>query len=293
MVELDPWFYDNNFWSFSKHRIWHQCQKQYYYTYIAPFLKQSPHFDIQKIKYLKMFKSRIFLQGDLIHNILEDQINCYLERKSMDSEGSIQKFIKKVSQYKTMAPEVLTEYRHGKPVDDQFFLTLQKNGISCLSTFFETVWPTYAELEYLRHEAFDRFTINSINVMVKADYVSKDVNGLIVISDWKTGLPNEMFENELQIASYVIWATQYFSKDPNEIKSDLVYLNTGEIRSFIFVKEQLLEVEEKIKSDFKTMNFSYEYEDFLGNPEPNKCLSCKFGSICPESKMSEVLKNKD
>lgn len=284
MLSLSPWFLKNNSWSFSKHRTFERCKRQYYYSYIAPFLLDpSPHFDINTIKRLKEFRSRIFLQGDIIHKILEEQIDLFRKTGAMDPKGAIEKFSQKVAQNKMMASEVLIEYRHGEPVGDLFFANMQRNGTACLQTFFDAIWPDYRGDEYLMHEKLETCTINGTAVTVKVDYVSRSKEGTIVITDWKTGSDNEDFENEMQIASYVIWAMQHFGKSPDEIRSELVYLKTGETRPFVFFREHLLDIEEKIKADFALMNASYEYGDFPARPRQAECMSCPFGGVCPDS----------
>ena len=286
MPELDNYFFKNNSWSFSKHRVWNRCQRQYYYDYIAPYLKPPAPVDVNQIRLLKNYHSRFVLQGQIIHDILNEQIGRYCDNKPMDPAGAMNLYSRKIAQNKMMADEMFTEYRHGEPVDGYFFTTIEESGKACLDMFFKNIWPDYQDRECLRHEEYDRFTIGDVDVTVKVDFASKIPNGPIVLTDWKTGADNDEYETELQMAAYVLWAMQYYQKSPDEIKSELVFLKTGEKKPYPFFEEQLCEIQETIKTDFEAMNVSYEYEDFPARPLTRECLSCRFAEVCPDAGIS-------
>jgi len=284
MAELEKRFFENIFWSFTKHRIWHRCKRQYYYEYIAPYLKPPAPVDVNKIRTLKEYNSRFVLQGQLIHDILNDQIKIHCDSKPMDPAGALNTYSRRIAQNKMMASEMFTEYRHGERVDQEFFNTIDESGKNCLNLFFEKIWPDYKDQECLRHEEFDKFRIGEIDAMVKVDFVSGMQDGTIVLTDWKTGADSDDYETELQMAAYVLWAMEYYQKSRDEIKSELVFLKTGEKKPYDFSEEKLREVQNIITRDFEAMNASYEYEDFPPNPFPKECLSCRFAKICPDLK---------
>ena len=168
---------------------------------------------------------------------------------------------------------MFTEYRNGDQVDEQFFTTIDESGRACLNMFFGNIWPGYNDQECLRHEEFDKFRIGDIDVTVKVDFVGRMKNGTIILTDWKTGSDNDEYETELQMAAYVIWAVQYYQKSLEEIKSDLVFLKTGEKKPYFFIDERLHESTETIKTDFEAMNATYEYDDYPPSPHLRECLS--------------------
>ncbi len=288
MVTLETRFFEINSWSFTKHRIWNQCRRQYYYQYIAPYLKAPAPVDINKILLLKEYDSRFVLEGQLIHDILNDQIKLHCDKKPLDPNGAIEFYLKKIALNKMMAGEIFTEYRNGSPIDPFFFKKIEDDGKECLNMFFEKIWPEYKSRECLRHEEYDKFKIKNFEVTVKVDFISKLQNDTIVLTDWKTGADKPEYEAELQMASYVIWAMQHYRRGADEIMSELVFLNSGERKPFPFFEERLLEVQELIENDFKNMNASYELDDFPPRPHLRECISCKFGKFCPESKILKI-----
>jgi len=282
MTELDPFFSKINSWSFTKHRVWNRCQRQYYYEYIAPYVKSNPIVNPGKIRYLKNFTSRFIVQGQLIHDIIDQQIQFACDKKPMDLFEALNVFMKKVSLYRGVGGETFTEYHNGEKIPDSFFTYIEENGKICLHTFFAK-WPEYAQRECLRHEQFDHFFIRDVGVTVKVDFAAKMPDGTIVLSDWKTGRDDDEYETELQMAAYVLWATEFYSRSADEIGTELVFLKTGATKPYAFFEEQLQNTSGKIAEEFAAMNASYEFGDFPARPSQRECMSCKFAEVCPEA----------
>ena len=289
MVELEDWFYRYNAWSFSKHRLWGQCKQAYYYRYIGTALKKSEYLNISKLKQLKDLTPRFALQGKLIHEILENQIGQHHLGREMNEKGAKMQYTQRVEQYRKKAEYTLIEYFNGEPIDETFFDTIRANGLDQIGMFFGVVWPQLKDLEYLRHEKFDKFKVGDVEAIVKVDYISKTKGGKLVVSDWKTGADKEEYESDLQIGAYVLWAMTNYEKEPEEIRSELIYLTTGVMRSYEFSLKQLEEIERKIIEDFGDMNKTFDIDYFNPDPNPKKCLSCHFSTVCHHSMAIEEL----
>jgi CRISPR/Cas system-associated exonuclease Cas4 (RecB family) len=289
MANLEDWFFRYNAWSFSKHRLWILCKRAYYYRYIGTALKQSSIFDIYKLKQLKNLNSKFVLQGSLIHEAIENQIGQHHLGRELNEAGTKSQFSQRLERYRKTASALITEFYNGVPIDDAFFYTLHEDGLDKISMFFGVIWPQFNELEYLKHEDFDKFKINDVEVIVKVDYVSKTKTDVIVITDWKTGEDNDAYESDLQIGTYALWAMQYYQKEPSKIRTELAYLKTGAMRPYEFSVEDLETIKNKIVADFHDMNHSYEIENYPTDATPKKCISCQFGTICPDSKIKEFL----
>lgn len=282
MTELDPFFFTNTTWSFTRHRVWNRCQRQYYFEYIAPYVRSRPVVDPEKIRWLKTFTSKFVVQGQLIHDIIDQQIQRHCESKPMDPNEALHAFSKKVSLYKNIGGETFTEYHNGEKIPGTFYAAIEENGRTCLQTFFGK-WPDYRNRECLRHEEFDHFRIGDVGVTVKADLVGKLPDGTLVLTDWKTGRDDDGYGTELQVASYVLWAQERYQLSADKIRAELVFLKTGATKSCAFFEEQLREVQEMIAREFAAMNASYEYGDFPANPSQRECMSCRFAEVCPEA----------
>jgi CRISPR/Cas system-associated exonuclease Cas4 (RecB family) len=282
MANFESWFFKYNNWSYSKHRLFNLCKRYFYYRYIGTALKNSNDFDIYKLKRLKDLNSRYALEGLLIHSVIENQIGQHFIGRELNEGGAKSQFVKRVEQYRNTAIDTLTEFYNGLS-DDAFFERVKSEGQEKIGMFFGVIWPQLKDLEYLKHEDFDRFKINDVEITVKVDYVSKTKNDIIVLTDWKTGADNEEYENDLQIGTYVLWAMQYYQKDPSQIRSELAYLKTGMMHPYEFSPNDLEQIRETIIDDFQKMNASYDIIEYPTSPSGRKCISCQFGTICPDS----------
>lgn len=289
MTQLQDWFHKYNAWSFTKHRLWKQCRRAYYYQYIAPALQDIGYSKRQKLKHLKNLNPRFVLQGKLVHDILEKQIAKHHTNGDMREDKAKEQYIQLVEDYRGKAQINLVEYFNGEPVNEAFFDRIRENGLDQIGLFFGVIWIQFAHLQYLRHEEFDRFNAGTVEAIVKVDYASKTHDNEIIISDWKTGADNEEYENDLQLAGYVLWAMQFYGANPDKIRSQLVYLTTGSIKTYSFSTEQLKNVEQLIISDFEEMNKFYDMAHFEPTPEPKRCLRCRFSTVCNHSRANELI----
>ncbi len=186
MPDLDPFFFTINSWSFTKHRVWNRCQRQYYFEYIAPYVKSNSVVNPEKIRWLKNFKSKFVVQGSLVHDIIDQQIQIHCENKPLDLNEAMNAFSKKVSLYKNIGGETFTEYHNGEKIPNSFYDYIEENGKTCLHTFFGE-WSDYKSRECLRHEEFDHFSIGDVEVTVKVDFIGKMPDDTFILTDWKTG----------------------------------------------------------------------------------------------------------
>jgi hypothetical protein len=250
-------------------------------------LKSSPVFDIPKIKRLKGLKSKFVVQGTLVHDSIEDQITQHYLGRDVNQVSAQEKYLKCLNGFQITADDMITEYFNGELIDPAFFDSIRTSGIEMLDTFFKIVWPNLKPLEYLSHEQFDKFTIETVPVTVKLDYITKNNDGKLVLSDWKTG--KERRENNLQIGAYVLFAMERYDKAPEDIFSEIIYLgSSGRNRPYKFSTNQLDEFKEIVISDFVRMNASYEMDSFPADPSPKKCINCPFASICPDSRHKDT-----
>lgn len=232
--------------------------------------------------------SKIFLQGSLIHDVIKHLIGQKKLDRELNEESAINLYSKWVDDKKQFGGRSLVESFNGDVIDADFYENIKVNGIAQIETFFRIVWPNLKDLEYLSHEEYEHFKINDVTVTLKPDYVSKSKNGTLVISDWKTGADNENFDNDLQIATYVLWAKEKFQLSSSAIHSELVYLSTGNMRSYNFNDDELEKIKSSIIDDFRRMNDSYEMQTYISTPSQKNCNSCRFATICCDSKMDYI-----
>jgi hypothetical protein len=242
-------------------------------------------YDISKIYQLKKLNSKIFLQGSLIHDVIKNQIGQKKVDRELNEDSAINQYLIWVDDKQKVAGKTLVELYNGEVIDPVFFENMKVNGTAQIKTFFRVIWPNLKDSGYIAHEEFEHFKINGITVTLKPDYVSKSKNGIYTISDWKTGADNEDFENDLQIATYVLWAKEKFKINSSDIHSELAYLSTGNMRSYNFDDDTLESIKSSITEDYKKMNESYDIQTYVSNPCQKNCNSCRFSTICCDTKI--------
>ena len=286
MAKLQGWFHKYNAWSYTKHRLWGECRRAYYFNYIAAALDGSTEIDVAKIKQLKKLDGRFVIQGKIIHEIIENCIREYRRNQKINENRVKEDFVRQVETYRKNAKSEIIEYYNGAAINETFFDKARENGLDQLSLFFGVIWPQISNYEYLQHEEFDDFVVDSVRVIVKIDYVCRDENGQVLIYDWKTGSDNEEYESDLQISAYALWAQYKYGLLPDQIKCNLVYLTSGVIKDFQFADLQLNELKLLIGSDFRSMNLDYEQANYPPNPTERNCPGCHFATVCPSALLS-------
>lgn len=287
MVKFQSWFHKYNAWSYTKHRLWRECRRAYYYNYIGAALETPTEIDIAKLKHLKKLDGRFVVQGKIIHEIIERFIEVNQLGKKYDEGDAKEEFIEQIEAYRKIARTGIIEYYNGAEVSEAFFDRARENGLDQLSLFFGVIWPQIENYKYLQHEEFDNFFVDGVKAIVKIDYVCKNDNGEVLIYDWKTGSDNEEYESDLQISAYALWAKHKYGLPSTQISSNLVYLTSGVIKTYQFTDQQINNLKTLMISDFRDMNSNYELAHYPPNPNIKACPGCNFATICPSALLNK------
>jgi CRISPR/Cas system-associated exonuclease Cas4 (RecB family) len=287
MVKFQSWFHKYNSWSYTKHRLWRECRRAYYYNYIGAALETSTEIDIAKIKHLKKLDGRFVVQGKIIHEIIEKFIEDNQSRKKFDEGDAREEYIKQIEAYRKIAKTGIIEYFNGAEVSEAFFDRARENGLDQLSLFFGVIWPQIENYQYLQHEEFDNFFVDGVKAIVKIDYVCKNDNGEVLIYDWKTGADNEEYESDIQISAYALWVQHKYGLPSTKIGCNLVYLTSGAIKTYQFTDQQINDLKTLMSSDFRDMNSNYELANYPPSPNIKACPGCNFATICPSALLNK------
>lgn len=152
MVKLQSWFHKYNAWSYTKHRLWGECKRAYYFNYIGAALEGPVEVDVAKIKQLKKLDGRFVIQGKIIHEIIEKFIKDLQAHQKFDEDAAKEEFIEQIEAYRKNAGASIIEYFNGAAVNGTFFDRARDNGLDQLSLFFGVLWPQIANFQYLQHE---------------------------------------------------------------------------------------------------------------------------------------------
>lgn len=149
-----------------------------------------------------------------------------------------------------------------------------------LRTFFKAIWPEFRSHEYVLHEELRTFEIQGHPVRVKVDLCTRDREGNLVITDWKTTDPPLLEFDSFQLNVYGLWGRECLEPDISNIKIQLGYTRTGGTSSHSPTPEELTDVEERIVRECREWNDKTGSNDFSPDPDPEKCRKCEFLPRC-------------
>ena len=139
-------------------------------------------------------------------------------------------------------------------------------------------------------EVLDSMLIDGQTVYVKPDlaFIHPD-DGLLWLVDWKTGRPR--IEDDLQLATYALFAQSKWGSEPNEVRGVLSYLATGEERRVELSQQALDDAREKIRnsmSEMRTLLHDVDenvavQSDFPQTEDKVRCRRCNFRQMCEGS----------
>lgn len=274
-------------WSVSRQGLWDECMLAYYYRYIARWEGHKGDPFRERMRFLGALKKLVFVKGQYIHDAIQSQVDHRYMGRPVNAEAAQNLYRMSIEKVMRYPKQHLVEAFNGIGVEDEEFANLLEQGREQLERFFSVIWPSYDELEYLRHERFDSFELRGVKVNVKIDLASRNDRGEVVITDWKTGKEwGEPSEN-LQMSTYIMWACHMFKVPLERVKGEIVYLSSGKHVPTIRDQAQVDEAAGLIQSGARDMLSVKGTTDLPGSPSPDRCQVCNFATYCPHGK--EVL----
>jgi len=288
-------------WSFSRDRLFNDCQRAYYYNYYASWggwSKDADEFS-RKAYILKNMRSVDAWIGDIIHQIIKWVIQNKIIKKDIAFEESKQKakqlLTKTWEQSRSRLWEDnpkynlnLLEHYYKRDLDRELLRIKLEKVTKSINNFYHS--SLFEELSSLTKENFlsvedlDSFDFEGTKVFAIPDFALK--SNKYFLYDWKTGKPSD--KDMLQLSCYVLYAIGKWNIFEEDVCVVPVYLNQEEV-SFEQVKAlSVTEVKAYMRDSISKM------KEVLTNSSNNiadiqkcfkskavwKCKSCKFQEIC-------------
>jgi len=288
MANIDPKFQVNLAWAFSRHLLFQDCRRAYWYEYVATYDRDLDPTLRNKLWKLRALSNKRFLRGSLVHNAISEFLSHSAKERPMGEAELHQHLLQNIERWRRTARDMMAEYYNGLPVDQDFFDRLRTEGQEQLSMFLRVLWPPLSRLEYEQHEKPESFSFENVPVRVKVDLVSRSPEGRVFVIDWKTGADDERYQSDLQIGTYALWAAHKFGKNPSEIATDLYYLRSGKTVSLTATPAQLENVGATIKAEFQEFQRAVSMSENPPSPESDRCLACKYATVCEAADLSGV-----
>ncbi len=295
-------------WSKSRDGKFRECLRAYWFHYYGSWGgwdAAAPDRN-KEIYRLKNVRSKEMWAGDVVHRCCERALtNLRRGIEPLDPQAAIDATIQSMRDEWARSrsgdvKERLTEHEYAIPVPDAQWRANAEHVRRCLATFYRL--PLYEQLRslpsdrWLEVESLQSFELENVKVFVKLDASYRTESGEIVIIDWKTGRARGD-DHSMQIATYVLYASQRWGVPPEQVETQLVYLASGEIQTLRLEKRALDAALSRIQNSIRDMlqkvdspesNAASE-EDFPAVDSPRLCRRCNYRRICLREKLIREL----
>jgi hypothetical protein len=279
-------------WSASRHDTFSTCRRRYFYSYYASN-------DDPEIHRLKKLSALPLWAGSVVHETIEAFLK---ERDSAPTDVEAEAIVRAavhtrmVSDWKDSEAGSLRfrlfEHEYQSPVEPEDKKIVVGIVMRSLRNFFRS--PTLcAAIEagrgrWLTVEDLVSFEVEGVTVFLRMDLAYRDLEGRVVIVDWKTGRGEGRF-NEVQMAGYALYAAhQGWAPSPDGIVTELAYLAIPRyVRRSIdaqrldgardFIRKSAEGMKALLLDPVKNLG---RLEDFPMIERPQICRRCNFRRLC-------------
>lgn len=272
-------------WSKTRQTLWDECKLAYYYQYIGKWEGYRGDPKRERLQRLSRLKKFIFWKGELIHEVIRNQVSLHSQNRPLLEDGAKKYFVQQVEGAKRDPKSIITEAVNGLTISDDRFEAARSDGLKQLDNFFSLIWPQYGERKLLEYERLNSFQVGGTKVWAQVDLVTQTDGEKIVITDWKTG--DEQWidtDTDEQMGVYILWATDRFGVPLTQVSAEFVFLRTSESKPIVRTREQLDGLKETISIHAQEMLAVRTEADLPPDPAEPRCLECNFATVCPEAK---------
>jgi hypothetical protein len=268
-------------WSVTRHRVFSDCRRQYYFRHYGFWGGWDPHADarVRELYILKQLSNRFTLAGQIVHAVVADVLNKHRYGRELPAEEAKASAVERLrsafrqsraGDYRRSPKQAvgLFEHEYEEPVSDAEWLRMRERVEICLENFYSS---TIRETILTRIESWlpidaSLFVFDAPRSTARPFALRNSRTPLI---DWKTGRP-EHAGDRIQIVCYGLFAREKWGVDPERAVGELHYLLTRDVQIVTLDEAALAEGTEHIRASILAM------KSLLDKPEANRALEEDF-----------------
>ncbi len=224
------------------------------------------------------------LAGLAVHHSIANQIGSWSRTKKVSisqAEADAVSWLRLVWSDKEKR---VIEILNGQKDLDEYYRYIEFTSRKRVNAFFKLIWPNFSYHTYVGHEVPGSFNIGDVRIRLRVDFVSRDQDEHITISDWKTGSSPDVDSERYQMIVYYVWARSYYPIDSESINVQTVNLKTGLITRFDISPEEVEDITNRVLSETHNLRPPVKKTNFPATPSLNNCISCPHLSQCDAGK---------
>lgn len=276
---------ENEFsWSISRHRIFLECPRAYYFRHYGSWGGWEPDADphVREAYLLKRLTNRFAFAGSVVHEVVAGVFNRHRYGREVTAAEAKDRALDLLRRgfresrdgaYREGKAVGLFEHEYEEDIGKREWERIRDRVFRCLDNFFSSdirriVLETRIE-NWLPVDAMDAFPFEGTRVYVAPDFALKNPQGNALVIDWKTGRPGSSGDR-LQIVCYGLFAREKWGVEPQRAIGELHYLWIRDVVIVTLDEDALLEGMETIRGSIAAM------KGLLVDPESNRAVMNDF-----------------
>jgi len=294
-----PPFANEFSWSPSRHRMFEDCRRRYYYNYYGSWGGWNIDADPESrlLYQLKKMTTIPQLTGTVVHDAISHVLKAFQAGREMPPKavvaygvGLLNRHLKDSEQKRWQKSPSrhtnLFEHYYNTAFDPE---ETRNRIIDCINAFLDTdacsALRDLPSQQWLSIEQLTSFLFHDTKLWVALDVAVRQ-NGVICIYDWKTG--RERSADRLQLAVYALYADAAYQALPSDLQLQDVYLQAGEARAVPIDDDILTDTRQAITDSITQMHAHLDdptantatRESFLMIDDQKACRTCSFKAVC-------------
>lgn len=271
--------FDEIDWSYSKARRYEACQRAFYYQHRYAERDGSVTIEGSIESSSTAQRSLGSLVGIAVHRSISRQIDLWKRGDRMDMTTA-QETVANYIRDHTETQEYTDQTSEKTP--DEIISDLISIAKSHVKTFFQVIWSRFSSHRYIAHETLESFLVNQHHVWVRPDLCTRDQEGRLIVTDWKTSAPETYTKDKLQLSVYALWAHQQFEPDLTKIRAQFAFTSDGQIHTVRFDDKDLQVLRGRIIADCLEWNEKSDMSEFPTSPAVKRCQRCPYLDKCTD-----------
>ena len=296
-------------WSPSRHQLFQECRRKYYYHYYAShngWYAEATPFARQAYR-LKQMTNLYLVFGDAVHKMAEEAVKLYHNYgRVMDTEEIVRRVRALLNQAYKDSRDIEAWKQQPKQrmmLQDMYYVGgLSDSVTDTIKRRIPILADRLISSESMQHymhadgchlvelEQLNTIDLGDTMIYVKLDFMYRQA-GRYIIVDWKTGQEDERNDTQLRLYGWYVHENYGVPYEQIDIRTE--YLLSGQCKVDEVTEDEMEHLVAYVEAsiagmrsylDDPTLNAPKAMEEFEVTDDERKCRRCAFREMCEGAK---------